>query len=75
MKSIYTQSYRLLLDRLTKARKDAGITQAELAALLGRPQSFVSKIESGERRIDVIEFLQVSKLVGFDPCALLQGLI
>lgn len=75
MKSIYSQSYRLLLDRIVKARNDAGITQAELADKLGRPQSFVSKIENGERRIDVIEFLQVAKHVGFDPCALMQGLI
>ena len=75
MKSIYSQSYRTLLDRITKARKEAGITQAELAEKLGRPQSFVSKIESGERRIDVIEFLQVAKHVGFDPCALMRGLI
>lgn len=74
MKSIYSQSYRMLLSRITQARKDAGITQAELAEQLGRPQSFISKIESGERRIDVVEFLQVAHLVGFDPCALLQDL-
>jgi ribosome-binding protein aMBF1 (putative translation factor) len=75
MKSIYSQSYRVLLDRIAKARKDAGISQAELAKRLDRPQSFVSKIESGERRIDVVEFLQVARHVGFDPCALMQGLI
>lgn len=75
MKSIYSESYRVLLNRISKARKDAGITQAELAMKLGRPQSFVSKIESGERRIDVIEFLQIATLVGFDPFSLLQGLI
>jgi len=57
------------------ARKNAGVTQAELARKLGRPQSFVSKIESGERRIDVIEFLQIAKHVGFDPYTLMQGLI
>lgn len=74
MKSIYLQSYRALLSRITQARKEAGITQAGLAEQLGRPQSFVSKIESGERRIDVVEFLQVAHLIGFDPCALLQEL-
>lgn len=74
MKSIYSQSYRTLLSRIAQARKEAGITQAELAEQLGRPQSFVSKIESGERRIDVVEFLQVAHLIGFDPCALLQDL-
>jgi len=75
MKTIYSQSYRALLDRIAKARKDACITQAELAEKLGRPQSFVSKIENGERRIDVIEFLQVAEHIGFDPCELMQGLI
>lgn len=74
MKSIYSQSYRTLLTRITQARKEAGITQAGLAEQLGRPQSFVSKLESGERRIDVVEFLQVAHLIGFDPCALLQEL-
>ena len=75
MKSIYSQSYRILLDRIAKARRAAGITQAELAKKLNRPQSFVSKIESGERRIDVIEFLQLAKYIGFDPCTLMQELI
>lgn len=74
MKSIYSQSYRALLARITQARKEAGITQADLAKQLGRPQSFISKIESGERRIDVVEFLQVAHLIGFDPCALIQDL-
>lgn len=74
MKSIYSQSYRTLLARITQARKEAGISQAGLAERLGRPQSFVSKLESGERRIDVIEFLQVAHLIGFDPCALIQDL-
>ncbi|KHO53304.1 MAG: DNA-binding protein [archaeon GW2011_AR11] len=74
MKSIYSQSYRALLTHIAQARKEAGITQADLAEQLGRPQSFVSKIESGERRIDVVEFLQVAHLIGFDPCALLHGL-
>lgn len=74
MKSICSQSYRALLTRITQARKEAGITQADLAEQLGRPQSFISKIESGERRIDVVEFLQVAHFVGFDPCALLQDL-
>lgn len=74
MKSIYSQTYRALLTRITQARKEAGITQADLAEQLGRPQSFISKIESGERRIDVVEFLQVAHLIGFDPCALIQDL-
>ncbi len=68
MKSIYSQPNQTLLALITQARKNAGITQAALAEKLGRPQSFVSKIESGERRLDVVEFLEVARLIGFDPC-------
>lgn len=75
MKSIYSQPYQTLLAHIIQARKEAGITQAELAKKLGRPQSFVSKIESDEWWLDVVEFLQVAKHVGFDPCALMQELI
>ena len=56
-----------MLAILAQARRDAGITQVELAAKLGHPQSFVSKYESGERRLDVIEFLQVAEAIGIDP--------
>jgi transcriptional regulator with XRE-family HTH domain len=45
-------AYRLFLRRLREARLAAGLTQVEVAAKLGRPQSFVSKCESGERRVD-----------------------
>jgi transcriptional regulator with XRE-family HTH domain len=47
--------YRLLLSRLVQARLDAGMTQMEVAQKLGKPQSFVSRSETGARRIDAIE--------------------
>ena len=53
-------------------RKAAGITQVELAERLGKPQSFVSKVERGERRLDVIEFCQVAEALGHEPAKLLQ---
>jgi transcriptional regulator with XRE-family HTH domain len=53
-----------LLDALREARSEVGLTQAELAARLGRPQSFVSKYESGERRLDLIELSEVCKALG-----------
>lgn len=53
--ALHTQRYRRFLERLKKARLDAGLTQAEAAAKLKKPQSFVSKSEAGERRVDVIE--------------------
>lgn len=58
-KSVFLHSYALLIRHLVDARISAGITQVDLANRLGRPQSFVSKVESGDRRIDVIEFLQI----------------
>jgi len=52
---------------LKKARKGAGLTQEMLAERLGRPQSFVSKYEGGGRRLDVLEFLDIARAVGFSP--------
>lgn len=52
---------------LIEKRKKAGLTQAELAKRLRRYQSFVATVESGQRRIDVIEFLDLSEAIGFDP--------
>lgn len=74
MKSIYSEAYQALLQLLVAARKDAGITQQELSDRLGRPQSFVSKFERGERRLDVVEFLLVSRSIGADPYMLLKAL-
>src|SRR5437660_1175242 len=56
---------------LIKARKQARLTQADLAAKLDRPQSFVSKYEGGERRLDVLEFLQIANAIGFNPAKFL----
>lgn len=72
MKSIYSGEYQRLLELLVQARKDAKITQEQLAARLKRPQSFVSKVERGERRLDVVEFLKISRLIKADPYKLLQ---
>lgn len=55
-------AYRLFLTRLREARRVAGLTQAEVAAKLRRPQSFVSKCESGERRVDVVELTEFARL-------------
>lgn len=57
------------------ARRTAGLTQVELALKLRRPQSFVSKYETGERRLDVIEFLEVAAVLGCDPIPVLQDIV
>ncbi len=59
MKSLQNPRYRKLLDALVDARKETGITQQSLAKSLKKPQSYVSKYESGERRIDVLEFIAI----------------
>jgi transcriptional regulator with XRE-family HTH domain len=58
----YRQRYAQFLARLKQARAEAGLTQIEVARQLKRPQSFVSKIESGERRIDVVELGELATL-------------
>ncbi len=54
-KSVYTKDYKEIIERLKTARIDAGLAQQEVADKLGKPQSYISKIESGERRLDVAE--------------------
>ncbi len=73
-KSVFTAKYEHLRKRLIVARKAAGLTQVELAERLGRPQSFASKYERGERRLDVVEFLEVAKAIGIAPVALIVQL-
>lgn len=66
---------REFLRLLTEARKSAGLTQVELSERLSRPQSFVSKYERGERRLDVVEFVEVAQAMGADPIGILRALL
>ncbi len=72
MRSVHTDRYQEFLRRLRKARLDAGLTQADVARRLGKPQSFVSKCESGERRLDVVEVESFAKLYGKPPAYFLR---
>ena len=71
MKSVFTKEYAYLLAQLIEARKAAGLTQHDLATRLGRLQTFVSKYERGERRLDVVEFVQVARALGLHASALI----
>ncbi|HBA7913030.1 TPA: helix-turn-helix transcriptional regulator, partial [Escherichia coli] len=55
MTSVYSNEYRMVIRTLREARIDSNITQDALAKAFGRPQSFIAKVESGERRLDVVE--------------------
>lgn len=59
---------------MIKARKDAGLTQQELADKIKRHQSFIAKYEGGERRLDLIELMEISKHVNLDLNALIKKL-
>ena len=63
-----------LLSALQQARAAAGLTQVEVAELLRRPQSFVSKYESGERRLDIVELLEVADAIGLSVADLVRQL-
>tara|TARA_R110002049_G_scaffold240208_2_gene413568 strand:- start:941 stop:1195 length:255 start_codon:yes stop_codon:yes gene_type:complete len=63
-KNLYTQRQRILLELLRETRKEAGLRQDDVAERMGRPQSFVSKYESGERRLDILELYDVCGALG-----------
>jgi transcriptional regulator with XRE-family HTH domain len=63
-KSIYSAEQELLQELLRRTREEDGLTQVKLARQLNRPQSFVSKYESGERRLDIIELREVCQSLG-----------
>ena len=65
-KSIYSESYTEFLGQLRAARHAQGVTQQELAARLGKTQSFISKCERGERRIDLVETRAICEALKID---------
>ncbi|MBM0742567.1 helix-turn-helix transcriptional regulator [Phormidium sp. CLA17] len=66
------QRYELFQKALIDARQAQGLTQTEVAQHLGKPQSYVSKYESGERRLDVVEFLEVCDALSIAPQLIIQ---
>ena len=72
--SVHTTRYHRFRDILTKARQAQELSQEALAEKLGCVQTFVSKYERGERRLDVVEFLDVAEALGIDPCKVIRQL-
>jgi len=71
----FSPEYRRFCRLLKEAREEAGITQMVLAKYLRKHQSFVAKYESGERRLDVIEYIRITKALNVSPHTLLQALL
>lgn len=65
-KTLGSKRHKALIDLLIERREAAGMTQADLAEKLGEYQSFVARLESGQRRVDVVEFLELAEALGFD---------
>lgn len=64
IKSIQTKEYAYFVEKLRKARLEARLTQTQTAKKIGRPQSHISNIESGQQRVDIIELKRFAKLYG-----------
>ncbi len=74
VKSLHTPEYELFRALLVAAREKSGLTQAAVSGKLGRPQSYVAKYEGGERRLDVVEFVEVCTVLGIDPTRVIDSL-
>ncbi len=73
-KTLGTPRHKALIALLIEKREAAGLTQTELAAKLGEYQSFVARLESGQRRVDVVELLEMAAILGFNPNEALERL-
>ncbi len=73
-KSKLAEEMILLGELLVRARERGNLKQFELAGKLGLPASYLSKVEKGTRRLDVIEFVHIAEAMGVDPCELVKEL-
>lgn len=69
VKTLGTMRHKALIALLIEKREAANLTQSDLAAKLNEYQSFVARLESGQRRVDVVEFLELAELLGFDAAS------
>jgi transcriptional regulator with XRE-family HTH domain len=73
-KTIHSERDRKFRELLKARRKAAGLTQTVVAQRLGKPPSYVAKYEGGDRRLDVLEFLDIAAAIGFDPHGVIRAL-
>jgi transcriptional regulator with XRE-family HTH domain len=73
-KTLGSKRHRALINLLIRQREAIGMTQTELARRLGEYQSFVGRLESGQRRVDVVEFIEIAEVLGFDAAKAISSL-
>lgn len=74
-KTIFTGAHKHLVEVLKDARVEAGISQVDLAAKIGKDQTLISLIERSQRRVDVLEFIALARAMGTDPVALFTEVV
>lgn len=70
-KGFHDPRYRELIEKLVAQRRHLNLTQGQLAAMLGQHQQFVSRVELGERRLDVVEFTDIARQLGLEPAEMI----
>lgn len=73
-KTLGTKRHKALIDFLVSRRDTLKMSQAQLASRLGEYQSFVARLESGDRRVDVVELIKLGEILGFDPAKVISTL-
>jgi len=73
--TIATKRHKRLVEILVAARKEKRVRQAELARRVGKTQTFVARIEAGQRRIDAIELLSLCRIIGVDPIKVIRKVL
>lgn len=71
-KSVHSQRHLMIAAALAEARRAKGMTQVEVASVLGRRQPFIANIESGERRVDLVELIDLAAIIDLDVSALIS---
>lgn len=74
-KAAFSPAYARFCALLVKARKSAGLRQVDVAKRIDRHQSYLAKVEQGERRLDVVEFLELTRAIGADPVKILRDVM
>ena len=74
VETIQTTAHQALVGLLIAERMRAGLRQEDVAERLNQHQSWIARVESGQRRVDVVEFLALAKAIGFDPAAAIKRL-